>query len=81
MTIQRAWVLIGVTLMSATAWAEDGEASDDLVYDNGFVIEGEVQRPEVEVMIQRENLQKGFELELKESFLPRIIEVLKEEPF
>ena len=45
------------------------------------VIEGEVQKPEVTLTISRENLNKAYDFEIKESFLPKIIEVLEEAPF
>ena len=48
--------------------AYDFEADDELV------IVGEVQKPEVTVVISRENLNKSYELELKESFVPKIVE-------
>ena len=37
-----------------------------------FVIEGEVLKPDVTVVISRENLNKSYNLELKESFLDKI---------
>lgn len=45
------------------------------------VIEGEIQKPEVTVYIARQNLNKAYDLELKESFLPRIIKALEDPPF
>ena len=33
------------------------------------------------VLIDRENLSKAYDLELKESFLPKIIEAVKNRPF
>ncbi len=45
------------------------------------VIVGEVQKPEVTLTISRENLNKAYDFELKESFLPKIIEALEKPPF
>ena len=45
------------------------------------VIEGEVQKPEVTVVISRQNLNSKFIVELKESFLQKIIESVEEPPF
>ena len=45
------------------------------------IIEGEVQKPEVTVVISRENLNKAYQFELKESFLPKIVEALEHPPF
>ena len=49
--------------------------------DDAFVIVGEVQKPEVTVFISRENLNKSYQLELKESFLPKIIRSVERSPF
>jgi hypothetical protein len=44
-------------------------------------VEGEVQRPQVSVLITRQNLNDPYDLELKESFLPKIVEALDGAPF
>ena len=66
-------------LLSLPAGAQDAPSySFD---DDELVIVGEVQKPEVTVVISRENLNKKFELELKESFLPKIVEAVEKAPF
>ena len=35
-------------------------------------IEGEVQKPDVKIIMSRMNLDKAYELKLKESFIPKI---------
>ena len=45
------------------------------------VITGEVKHPLIELVIQRQNLAEGYELELRESFLPRIINSVEQGPF
>jgi hypothetical protein len=61
---------------SSLAQDADGGFGDDL-----FVIEGKVQKPAVVVEISRENLEKGFDLELRESFLDKVVEALNQAPF
>ena len=46
-----------------------------------FVVVGEVLKPEITVVISRENLNKAYELELDESFLDKIIESVERSPF
>lgn len=46
-----------------------------------IVIKGEVQKPEIVVVISRENLNKNYQLELKESFVDRILEAAQQPPF
>jgi hypothetical protein len=74
----RRWVFVGL-VASFSAPAQDGGSLD--FSEDAFVIEGKVQKPEVVVEIARKNLQKGFELELRESFLHKVVEALDEAPF
>jgi hypothetical protein len=46
-----------------------------------FVIVGKEHLPDFTVLMDRENLSKAYDLELKESFLPKIIEAVKSQPF
>jgi len=46
-----------------------------------FVIVGKEHLPDFTVLMDRENLSKAYDLELKESFLPKIIEAIKSQPF
>ena len=49
--------------------------------EEGFVIIGKEHLPDFTVLIDRENLSKAYDLELKESFLPKIIDAVKNPPF
>ncbi len=42
---------------------------------------GNVQKPDVTVVISRENLNKAYELDLEESFLQKIVDAVESEPF
>ena len=46
-----------------------------------FVVIGEVLKPEITVVISRENLNKAYELKLDESFLDKIVESVERPPF
>lgn len=46
-----------------------------------FVVVGEVLKPEITVVISRENLNKAYDLVLEESFLDKIVESVEREPF
>jgi len=46
-----------------------------------FEVVGEVQKPEVTVIISRENLNKSYDLRLEESFLQKIVDSVKQAPF
>lgn len=46
-----------------------------------IIIRGVVQKPEITVVIVRENLNRDYQLELRESFLDRIPEAVSKPPF
>ncbi len=76
-------------LFVGLAWAPAAHAQDaakpeddKLVFeDGGFKIVGKVQKPEVVIVIRRENLDKGFQLQLSEDFLNRVVEAVQDPPF
>jgi hypothetical protein len=68
-------VALGV-LLAGTAQAQGRR----LVFEE-TVIEGEVQKPEITIFITRQNLGTEYVLELKESFIPKIIKSVEKKPF
>lgn len=74
---------LGLLLASASALAADPQPLevDPDAEEDPSIIRGEVPRPEVVVVIRRENLDRGFVLDMKESFLERISESLRQPPF
>ena len=46
-----------------------------------FSIKGEIQKPNINIFIGRMNLDKAYELKLRESFIPKIKESMKKKPF
>jgi len=82
MTRRRFLEILAATAVAFTAGiplAPEARAAR-LVFEE-TVIEGEVRKPEVAVYITRQNLNDRYELELKESFLLKIIESVKHPPF
>lgn len=52
----------------------------------GLVLEAEeiigtVQKPEIQVIVSKGDLDQGYDLELKESFIPKIIQSIEADPF
>jgi hypothetical protein len=45
-----------------------------------IAIEGQVQKPEIFLSLRRGDTSKAYELELRESFIPKILETMKKEP-
>ncbi len=81
--VSKAMWTLGLLLASAVAQAADPQPLevDPDAEEDPSIIRGEVPRPEVVVVIRRENLDRGFVLDLKESFLERITESLRQSPF
>lgn len=74
--------MIGSWLVAAMIWMVVPAQAEELAFEDGAaVITGEVLKPEVTVVISRENLNKNYELELKESFLQKIIDSVEQPPF
>jgi len=51
-----------------------------LVFDD-IDVEGRVQKPVIDIFMRRQNLNTAYQLELKESFLPKIVKSVEEKPF
>ena len=69
-------LLVGALMMGSTAQAQ----SKRLVLDDLKVV-GKVQKPEITIIITRQNLNMGYELKLEESFIPKIVESVDQKPF
>ncbi len=69
-------VFAALILLGAAAHAQ----SRPLVFEE-FSITGEIQKPEITIFITRQNLETNYELTLRESFIPRIIDSVERRPF
>ena len=70
-------MILFLSIMSALA--QDGRPKPQ-AFDE-FEVTGEIQKPEAFVTYNRENLNKSYELDLRESFIPKILESIKKSPF
>lgn len=73
--MSRSWLVLPLLALSTGSVAAPRE-----VYDE-FVVVGEVLKPEITVVISRENLNKAYEMKLDESFLDKVIESVQHPPF
>ena len=67
-------------------YIEDADAQSRRRRRNVVLLEAEevigtVQKPEIELFLARQNLNSHDRLELRESFLPKIIESVETNPF
>jgi len=70
--------LIGILLVFAATGV--GLAQDRMVFEI-VDITGQVVKPEITIFITRQNLNTDYELDLRESFIPRIVESVNGNPF
>ena len=69
-------VVLGALSASPVAF---GQARRLILED--FEVKGKVQKPEITIFVTRQNLNPEYDLELRESFIPKIVESAKEKPF
>ena len=70
---------IAVVGLSTPAQAQSKRVRVVIVEDE--VIRGEVQKPSVQILIARQDLSSADQLELQESFIPRIVKSVESKPF
>ena len=75
-------------LLFASLWGTKANAQDDSVsseedpFESGvFEVQGKIQVPKINIPILKKNLDKAYELKLRESFIPKIKESMKKKPF
>jgi len=69
------WIYIWLNLV----WAQDSEKPQNTL-QTGFVVQGEIQRPDLTILMAKDDVTEAYELKLVEPFLPKIIESLKHYP-
>ena len=72
--------LATLAMLTAGPAVAQTEATESDGYEPGVII-GERPSPQVMVVISRKNLEAGYTVELRESFLPQIIESVESGPF
>ena len=73
---------IAAVVLGGVLFAPSMVVAEELAFeDGGAVITGEVLKPEITVVMSRENLNKSYDLTLKESFLQKIIDSVEQPPF
>ncbi len=74
--MQYHWALFLVFFAPSSADAQTRR----LVFEE-ISVEGRVQKPVIDIFMRRQNLHTDYKLELRESFLPKIIESVEKKPF
>ena len=71
---------LGLGLLFLTVHGEALAAGKPLVIE-AIEVEAKIKKPEIPIFMNRENLNTDYRLELKESFLPKIVESVEKKPF
>ena len=66
---------------AAPAPAAPAAPAPTMTVDDATLIVGEYLKPDITLIISRENLNKAYDLQLDESFLDKIIGSVKQPPF
>ncbi len=72
-----AFILAGL-ILAQPGWAQGRRRARMLEEE---VIQGKVQKPNIEIIIARQNLAEADQLVLKESFVPLILNSVETGPF
>ncbi|MDP2306376.1 MAG: hypothetical protein Q8P18_10160 [Pseudomonadota bacterium] len=71
----RSLMILALALAPAVARAERA-----ITFEEQTLV-GKIQKPEIQILITKQNLTPKYELELKESFLPKIVQSVDLKPF
>lgn len=74
-------VLTGVVVALAMSASTPADAQTRRLVFEDISVEGRVQKPVIDIFMRRQNLHTDYKLELRESFLPKIIESVEKKPF
>ena len=74
-------LLKGVPLLMAALLPSSALAQGRRIVIEETVIEGKVQKPEITIFISRQNLDTDYNLVLRESFIPKIVQSLEKKQF
>jgi len=72
------WLLVVVVGLGMVSPAE--AQTRRLIFED-ISVEGRVQKPVIDIFMRRQNLHTDYKLELRESFLRKIVESVDKKPF
>lgn len=64
-------------LLAGSAMAQ----SKTIKFTSGEVVNVTIQKPEIAIILTKQNLTPKYDLELKESFLPKVVASVEKKPF
>ena len=71
-----------IAIVLLTLWGSStADAQTRRLVFEEISVEGRVQKPVIDIFMRRQNLHADYKLELRESFLPKIIKSVEKKPF
>ena len=70
------WILF----MIVSAFAQEAEPVEENTLETGFVVQGEIQRPDLTILMAKDDVTDSYELQVTDTFLPKILESLERYP-
>ena len=67
-------------LLVFSAFAQETDPTQENTLETGFVVQGEIQRPDLTILMAKDDVTESYELQLTDSFLPKILESLERYP-
>lgn len=67
-------------VLALISWWGAASAQQPMRFEEQRVV-GKIQKPEIQIYITKQNLTPKYQLELKESFLPKVVGSVEEKPF
>ena len=72
---------LGGLALLAIALPGTAQQRKKIVIDTELEVEGQVQKPQVTYIVTRQDVEDEEQLNLSKSFIPKIVESVKKEPF
>ena len=67
-------------LLIFSVYAQESDTEQENTLETGFVVQGEIQRPDLTILMAKDDVTESYELQLTDSFLPKILESLEKYP-
>ena len=78
----RSMLYVLMAVWGLLGWGvSDAHAAGKPLVIEAIEVEAKIKKPEIPIFMNRENLNTDYKLELKESFLPKIVESVEKKPF
>ena len=68
-------------VLAAALAAHPADAQTRRIVIEEEVITGKIRKPEVTLFVARQNLDTDYQLELRKSFIPRVVKSVEKKPF